>query len=85
MKSDRKIISNIIDEMLAPNNVGMYDTQTACDKLETYLTARIFQAIGWTHADSCVDLDEGIDPRNKNVGEMLVRAIGDLEEEENNG
>lgn len=36
------------------------------------------EAIGWTLADDCVDLDEGRDPRKKNPSEMLDRAIKDL-------
>lgn len=39
----------------------------------------VLLAIGWTFADCCVDLDEGRDPREKNVPEMLKRAMIDLD------
>ncbi len=39
--------------------------------------ARI-EGIGWAHADACADLDVGIDPRKKDMAEMLERAKKDL-------
>ena len=36
------------------------------------------EGIGWAHADACVTLDEGGDPRKTNVPSILERANKDL-------
>lgn len=35
-------------------------------------------ALGWCHADDCVDLDAGRDPREKEIPDMMARARKDL-------
>jgi len=40
---------------------------------------KIYEAIGWTHADDCVDTDKGYDVRQKDIANMVQRAIEDLE------
>jgi len=49
--------------------------------LERLIDAARVEAIGWTHADACADLDSGKDPRKKLVPEMLERAMLDLSKE----
>ena len=38
----------------------------------------LFRAIGWAHADACLALDRGDDPRNMEVPDMIERAKHDL-------
>jgi len=45
---------------------------------EEDIDEKAIQALGWAYADACVDLDEGRDPRQKLVPEMMERAIIDL-------
>jgi len=79
MEKDRTAICNIIGEMLDnPDEVGIYPTTKACDALETLVNDERVIAIGWTHADACVDLDQGNDPRKKEISSMLDRALVDL-------
>lgn len=78
MEKDRVIIYDIINEMLENPDNGIYDITKALDKLETLAHDRRIEAIGWTHADDCVDLDKGNDPREKELPEMLNRANRDL-------
>jgi hypothetical protein len=79
MDKDRAAICEIMSEMLDnPDDCGIYPTTVAYNKLETLVhTARV-EAIGWTHADACHDLDAGRDPRQKEVSEMLERAISGI-------
>ena len=37
------------------------------------------EAIGWAYADCCVTLDNGKDPRLTDMGDVLKRAIEDLQ------
>jgi len=79
MDKDRTAICNIISEMLDnPDEHGIYPTTTAFGKLETYIDGVRAEAIGWAHADACVDLDKDKDPRLKECSEMLERAQKDL-------
>ena len=79
MDVDRKKICEIISDMLDnPDNNGIYPTSTAYTKLERYIRGARAEAIGWAHADACVDLDKGNDPRTKEVPDMLDRARKDL-------
>ena len=79
MNKDRTILCNIISEMLdSPDEHGIYPTSTAFTKLEHYIEQVRAEAIGWAHADACVCLDKGGDPRVNNVPEMLDRAKHDL-------
>ena len=79
MDKDRTAICNIISEMLDnPDKHEIYPTSTAYNKLEHYIEGVRAEAIGWTHADACVSLDQGKDPRLQNIPEMLERAKTDL-------
>lgn len=79
MNKDRAAICKIVSEMLdAPDELGIFPTTTAYDKLEALVDAARAEAIGWAHADACVDLDAGNDPRKKSIPEMLARARVDL-------
>lgn len=81
MGKDRTAICEIMSEMLDnPDDCGIYPTTEAYNKLEALVHAARTEAIGWTHADACCDLDAGRDPRQKEIPEMLERAILDLDE-----
>lgn len=79
MDKDRTAICKIISDMLDnPDSCGIYPTSTAYTRLEHYIEGVRAEAIGWTHADACVTLDNGGDPRLTVVPEMLTRAQVDL-------
>ena len=79
MDKDRTAICKIMSDMLDnPDSSGIYPTSTAYTRLEHYIESVRAEAIGWTHADACCDLDKGEDPRLTNVPEMLERAKVDL-------
>ncbi len=79
MDKDRTEICKIISEMLdSPDKHGIYSTSTAYTKLEHYIEQERIMAIGWTHAEACVTLDRGGDPRITNVPMILERAKRDL-------
>ena len=61
-----------------PDEYGIYPTSTCYTELEHYVEQIRAEAIGWTHADACVTLDNGDDPRLTEVPEMLNRALIDL-------
>ena len=79
MEKDRKEICKIISGMLdSPNEHGIFPTTTAYNLLEQYCDGIRAEAIGWTHTDACVSLDNDKDPREKSIPEMLERAKIDL-------
>jgi len=79
MQIDRTAICDIISEMLDnPDKIGIYPTTVCFDKLEKYTEGVRAEAIGWTHSDNCICLDNSGDPRKKNVPEMFERAKDDL-------
>lgn len=79
MDKDRSEICRIISEMLDnPDKTGIFPTSTAYNRLEHYVERVRAEAIGWAHADACVCLDKGDDPRLKNVPDMLSRATTDF-------
>ena len=79
MDKDRKVICDIISEMLDnPDKYGIYPTSTAFTRLEYYVEEVRTQALGWANADACVALDKGDDPRPWNVPDLLERARKDL-------
>lgn len=79
MNKDRIEVCNIISDMLDnPDDNEIYPTSTAYTKLEHYIESVRAEAIGWTHADACTELDKGGDPRLTNVPDMLQRARVDL-------
>lgn len=79
MDKDRTEICNIMSEMLDnTDSSGIYQTKIAYDKLEDLVEKARIEAMGWTHADDCNDVDCGRDPRDKEIPEMLSRAMIDL-------
>ena len=79
MIKDRHAICTIISTMFDnEDESGIYPTTEAYDQLEALVDTARVEAIGWSHADACVDLDKGKDPRKKDVAEMLNRAEVDL-------
>lgn len=71
-----RVISNMLDD--PDEDIGIYKTTRAFDELEKYCDGIRAEAIGWTHADNCTDLDKGLDPRQKECSDMLRRAVIDL-------
>ena|SRR5690554_4273863 len=45
---------------------------------DEYEESLFFQAIGWTHAQCCVWLDEGKDPRTEECSQLIDMAIRDF-------
>ena len=79
MDKDRITICKIISRMLDnPDKHGIYPTSTCYTELEHYIEQIRVEAIGWTHADACVALDNDSDPRLTDVPEMLSRALVNL-------
>lgn len=83
MEKDRKVICDIISDMLDnPNEVGIYPTSIAFDKLEKYISQVRAEALGWTHAFACWLLDEGRDLREFEIPKILSMAEKDLSRED---
>ena len=79
MKRDRTAICKIISEMLdSPDKHGIYSTSIAYTKLEHYVEQERIIAVGWSHIDACITLDNGDDPRTVEVPSILERARKDL-------
>ena len=75
MNKDRAKICKIISEMLNnPDWYGIFPISTAYTRLKHHIDGVRAEAIGWTHANTCVCLDNGGDPRTQNVPEMLFRT-----------
>lgn len=80
MDKDRTEICRIISQMLDnPDKHGIYPTSTAFTQLEHYIEGVRAEAIGWAHADACITLDKGGDPRTVEVPAILERAKADLQ------
>ena len=83
MKKDRAAICKIISDMLdSPDENDIYPTTTCFTRIEHYINGVRCEAIGWTHADACVTLDNGDDPRLTEVPLILSRAMIDLDTKE---
>ena len=79
MDKDRTEICKIISDMLDnPDKHGYPASSTAFTRLEHYVEQERVRAIGWTHAECCVTLDKGDDPRLIEIPEMLDRAKEEL-------
>lgn len=76
---DRTEISRIIGDMLNnPDESGIYPTSTCFTRLEHYINKVRTEAIGWCHAEVCITLDAGKDPRTTEVPVLLSNAQKDL-------
>jgi len=79
MDRDRTEICKIMSDMLDnPDKHGIYPTSTAYTRLEHYIEGVRAEAIGWMHANACVTLDRGGDPRTVDVPSILDQAKVDL-------
>ena len=79
MNKDRTAICDVISYMLDnPDKNEIYPTSTAYAKLEHYVEEQRLEALGWAHADACVMLDKGLDPRTEEVPGIVERAMVDL-------
>ena len=80
MDKDRRVICKIVSDMLDnPDESGIYPTSTAFARLEHYVEQQRHEAIGWAHAEACILLDRGIDPRVVAVPDLLERGLRDLD------
>ena len=80
MKTDRKVICDIVSRMLDnPDASGIYHTSTCFTELEHYVEKVRMEAIGWMHAAACVAMDDEIDPRTLNVPDLIASARKDLD------
>lgn len=72
---DRKEICKIISDMLDnPDDNGIYPTSTAFARLEHLINSARFQAVGFTHAYLCSELDARDDPRTLEVPRLIEAA-----------
>jgi len=79
MDKDRTAICKIISDMLDnPDESGIYPTSTCYTRLEHYIEGVRMEALGWCHADACMALDRGFDPRLTEVPDIIERASNDL-------
>ena len=79
MEKDRAAICKIISRMLDnPDKSGIYPTSTAYTDLEHYIEQQRMEVLGWSHADDCIALDNGEDPRLMPVPEKIARMWDDL-------
>lgn len=78
--NDRGVICKIISEMLDnPDKSGVYPTSTCYTRLEHYIKQVRMEAVGWCHAEMCINLDSNKDPRTTDVSFLIERAKADLE------
>lgn len=76
---DRSNVHKIIEEMLEnPDTHGIYPTTIAFNKLELLLNKVRLEAVGWTWAEACVQLDKGDDPRQYEQPLLIPRVMEDL-------
>ena len=79
MDKDRTKICTIISKMLDnPDKHGIFPTATAYTELELYVEEQRIEAVGWTWAEACTLLDQGIDPRTYEVPKVLESTQKDL-------
>lgn len=79
MKRDRAKICKIISEMLdSPDDIGIYPTTEAYNKLERYVESVRGETLGWAYADACTHIDAIEDYRRVQVPSIYERMIKDL-------
>jgi hypothetical protein len=82
MEKDKKAIIEFMSKNF--KGVNLYKvfpvtTDTFIEEMEEYIEGQRVEAIGWTHAYACVNLDEGKDLRHQDCSEMLESALIDLQ------
>lgn len=76
---DRSDIHNIIKWMFANDNEqGIFPTTETYNKFEELLKKVRIEALGWTWAEACVQLDKGEDPRKYEQPQLISRIERDL-------
>lgn len=73
IKEDRATIEEILD-----NPAGVFPTEDAYDRLVDYVESVRTQAVGWTWAEACTQLDKGEEPREYDQSELLERSQKEL-------
>ena len=75
----RTEICRVMSEMLDnPDEHGIYPTTKFMDELEEYCLKLRHEAIGWTWAKACTQLDAGNDPRQYDQAQLIQDASRDL-------
>jgi len=72
-KEDRATIEEILD-----NPAGIFPSDEAYDRLEEYVKSVRTQAVGWTWAEACTQLDNGEDPRQYDQSNLIERSEKEL-------
>jgi len=66
------VAKNIIRRLIAYNRLEHY--------IESVRMEARIQAIGWCHANDCIAMDNGDDPRLMEIPKILEDALRDLDE-----
>ncbi|MAO66228.1 MAG: hypothetical protein CL666_14630 [Balneola sp.] len=73
IKEDRATIEEILD-----NPGGVFPTDDCYDRLVEYVRSVRTQAVGWTWAEACTQLDKGEDPRQYDQAKLIERSEKEL-------
>jgi hypothetical protein len=78
--NDKEKIHAIISDMTTCDEFKLngYPTPMGLSRFETYLQQVRMEALGWMHAECCIILDNGGDPRTVDIPDILSRAFKDL-------
>lgn len=79
---DKRIRTKICQLMSAmldnPDKYGIYPTSEFMSKMEDFVLEIRHEAMGWTWAEACRQLDKDKDPRDCEQGDLIARAKEDL-------
>ena len=78
----RTKICDLMSDMLDnPDEDGIYPTSKFMSEMEEFCLELRHEAMGWTWAEACRLLDEGINPRECNQAGLIPNATRDLDKE----
>lgn len=78
----RTKICDFMSEMLDnPDEHGIYPTTKFMSAMEDFCLKLRHEAMGWTWAEACCQLDRGKDPRKHDQGNLIPDAERDLDKE----
>jgi len=71
----RKKICDLMSNMLDnPDDSGIYPTSEFMSKMEDFCLELRYEAMGWTWAEACTELDAGRDPRKYNQANLIPNS-----------
>jgi len=73
-----KLMSDMLDN---PDETGIYPTAKFMSEMEDYCLKIRHEAIGWTWAKACTQLDKGKDPREHEQSILITDANADLDKD----